>query len=198
SSTADNPATHTYISPTFDTITHILYDEKQVCRPIDTQKIIVSLEPLNTNIYIPDTIGCVPFTANFSGTSQLLSTEYFWFFPDGDSASGANVQHTFSPVGTYTILMVAIDSNACVGLDSNYATVEVIDDFVDAQFSMNILNECDSDLHIQFNDESINAVSYFWQFGDGTTSSLASPEHHYSLPGTYTVTLTVTDRDRKS
>src|SRR5690606_314531 len=83
-----------------------------------------------------------------------------------------------------------------VGLDSNYATIEVIDDFVDAQFSMNILNDCDSNLHIQFNDESVNAVNYFWDFGDGTTSAAQNPEHHYSLPGTYTITLTVTDSTR--
>lgn len=36
-------------------------------------------------------------------------------------------------------------------------------------------------------------ASYAWDFGDGGTSSLANPKHLYSTPGTYTVTLTVTD-----
>lgn len=195
-SSVANPATHSYISPAFDTITHILYDAKQSCHPIDTQRIIVSLTPLNADVTIPDTIGCVPFTVDFTGSSPTLTTDYFWFFGGGDSASGENVQHTFSQVGTYVVLMVARDSNVCVGIDSNYATIVVIDDFVDAQFSMNILNDCDSDLHIQFNDESINPVDFFWQFGDGTTSTLQNPEHHYTTPGTYTVTLIVTDTSR--
>ncbi|MDO9341080.1 MAG: PKD domain-containing protein [Bacteroidales bacterium] len=41
---------------------------------------------------------------------------------------------------------------------------------------------------------SINKiVSYNWNFGDGTTSSLMEPTHTYGVPGFYNVTLTVVD-----
>src|SRR6266436_1769545 len=36
-------------------------------------------------------------------------------------------------------------------------------------------------------------VAYQWDFGDGTTSTLAQPTHQYAANGSYTVTLTVTD-----
>jgi hypothetical protein len=36
-------------------------------------------------------------------------------------------------------------------------------------------------------------VAYRWDFGDGTTSTLAQPTHQYTANGSYTVTLTVTD-----
>ncbi len=36
-------------------------------------------------------------------------------------------------------------------------------------------------------------VTYSWNFGDGTTSTEASPKHTYSAPGYYTVSLTVAD-----
>ena len=36
-------------------------------------------------------------------------------------------------------------------------------------------------------------VSYAWDFGDGTTSTEANPQHFYAKAGYYTVTLTVTD-----
>ncbi len=37
---------------------------------------------------------------------------------------------------------------------------------------------------------SDNSLYYFWDFGDGTTSSEVSPKHRFTKPGTYTVTLT--------
>jgi PKD repeat protein len=36
-------------------------------------------------------------------------------------------------------------------------------------------------------------TNYLWDFGDGTNSTLVSPTHVYSTPGTYTATLLVTD-----
>ena len=39
-----------------------------------------------------------------------------------------------------------------------------------------------------------NIIRWFWDFGDGTTSTIANPEHVYHyMPGTYTVRLTVWD-----
>ncbi len=47
-------------------------------------------------------------------------------------------------------------------------------------------------LTVQFNDTSINSpVSWLWDFGDGTTSTLQNPLHTYATIGNYTVTLTV-------
>ena len=47
-------------------------------------------------------------------------------------------------------------------------------------------------LPVQFSDLSTGAVtSWSWSFGDGNTSSTASPSHTYALDGNYTVSLTV-------
>lgn len=48
-------------------------------------------------------------------------------------------------------------------------------------------------LTVQFTDTSINSpTAWHWDFGDGGTSTKQTPEHTYTLPGTYTVTLSVT------
>ncbi|MFM8489717.1 MAG: PKD domain-containing protein, partial [Bacteroidota bacterium] len=40
-----------------------------------------------------------------------------------------------------------------------------------------------------FNNTSTNAVSYLWDFGDGMSSTEASPVHTYAQPGAYVVKL---------
>ena len=44
---------------------------------------------------------------------------------------------------------------------------------------------------VLFQDYSINAVTYFWDFGDGETSTEAEPVHVYETEGKFTVKLTV-------
>ena len=47
---------------------------------------------------------------------------------------------------------------------------------------------------VSFVDESMNnPTSWQWSFGDGTTSTAASPTHAFSKAGTYNVSLTVTN-----
>lgn len=44
-----------------------------------------------------------------------------------------------------------------------------------------------------FNNNTANGNAFFWNFGDGSTSTATNPSHYYSAPGTYTVTLVVSD-----
>lgn len=51
-------------------------------------------------------------------------------------------------------------------------------------------------LNVTFTNTSTNALSYSWDFGDGTTSTLAAPgTHTYAAPGQYTVALTAKNRN---
>lgn len=45
------------------------------------------------------------------------------------------------------------------------------------------------------NQSTGNALSYHWNFGDGTNSVLENPNHSFANAGTYTVLLTVTNAD---
>lgn len=51
-------------------------------------------------------------------------------------------------------------------------------------------------LTVAFTDTSVNSpTTWLWDFGDGNTSNTQNPVHVYALPGSYTVTLTVTNAD---
>ena len=46
---------------------------------------------------------------------------------------------------------------------------------------------------IQFTNTSINGHTYFWDFGDGNSSSEENPNYTYTMTGTYTVTFSISD-----
>ncbi len=50
---------------------------------------------------------------------------------------------------------------------------------------------------IAFADASVNADTYLWIFGDGQTSTMQSPIHNYTTPGTYYVSLVTTDTTKQ-
>ncbi|MBL0310356.1 MAG: PKD domain-containing protein [Bacteroidetes bacterium] len=178
------------------TLTHFLTDSKMACHPIDTSKITTSLNPLNISISIQDTSGCSPLNLRFAGTSGLPTTQYFWHFGDGDSASGNNVVHLYQGSGTFQVKLVAVDSNTCTGIDSVFALVTLANDSVIADFKLDILNDCDSNLVVDLTNQSTNAAQYFWNFGDGTSSSAMDENHTYHSPGSYAITLLVVDNNR--
>lgn len=63
---------------------------------------------------------------------------------------------------------------------------------VTAAFSASPSVSCTAPASVTFNNNSWNATSYQWDFGDGNNSTLANPTHIYLLPGTYNVTLIAT------
>jgi gliding motility-associated-like protein len=189
-------ASHMYTQAGSFTITHYITDADMICKPLDTSQIVISLLPLKISLTVPDTGGCLPFLADFTGNSVLLSTNYTWYFGDGSSDTGKTVSHLYQSVGTFNVILVAVDTNACVGADTALAQITVINDSVTAAFQLNILNACDSNLVIDLVNQSVNAVNYLWDFGDGTTSTLLNENHSYHIPGSYTVTLVVTDTNR--
>jgi len=68
-----------------------------------------------------------------------------------------------------------------------------------ASFTRNI-GSGPAPLIVQFNDTSncLDLFSRTWHFGDGTTSGDETPLHTYLAPGTYTVTLTVSNSSGSS
>ena len=46
---------------------------------------------------------------------------------------------------------------------------------------------------VQFTPETVNAITYAWDFGDDNTSSIYTPKHAYTEAGYYTVSLTVSN-----
>ena len=86
---------------------------------------------------------------------------------------------------TPTAVNLPSTSAAPTGYSVNYTPVTPV-----AAFSANTTSG-NSPLDVQFTDTSSNyPTSWLWDFGDGTTSTEQNPNHIYTTPGNYTVTLT--------
>jgi PKD repeat protein len=119
---------------------------------------------------------------NFNGASPNGPHTWHWDFGDGNTATTQNPVHNYAMPGNYTVCLIV--DNGCAA-DTFCQGVTVGCPAPVAAWS-----DSTSDLTAVFIDMSTsNPTSWFWDFGDGTFSSLPSPFHTYAAPGTYTVCL---------
>lgn len=68
----------------------------------------------------------------------------------------------------------------------------------DFEFENAIVNtHCVAPCDVNFTSLSLEAENYLWDFGDNETSTYINPQHRFSEPGTYTVTLTAFGKGKK-
>lgn len=147
-------------------------------------------------VYQVDEVVGMPPEANFSFTTSDASTFNFvdestndpgawsWDFGDGNTSNLQNPEYTYAETGQYTVCLIA--SNF-FGADTICQQIEVFFAPV-AGFSF----EEDTPGKFLFTDESLNSpATWFWDFGDGFTSSEQNPDHTFFVIGDVTVCLTV-------
>ena len=121
---------------------------------------------------------------------------YSWDFGDGGTGAGAIHAHIYPDSGTYNVSLVVNDGK--VNSEPANTTVEIneINDapVADAGPDQEALVEqqVSFDGSASFDDDG-DSLSYEWDFGDGATSTEVKPTNTFFIPGTYTVTLTVSD-----
>jgi PKD repeat protein len=123
-----------------------------------------------------------PLAVQFTNTSIGNPVGFAWDFGDGQTSTEVNPMHVYGASGTYTVGLTAINASGGTNYFSQQVTVQ-------APVIAAFMTQVTGAQTIQFNNQSSGAVSYVWDFGDGTNSSEVSPSHTYSAPGTYTVTL---------
>ncbi len=178
----------TFVPSTAGTGTHtITYTHTQGCGGTATMNIVVDDAP-PANFTADILLGCAPLTVSFTSDPGMESSE--WTFGDNTTASGiGGVTHTYANPGTYTVTLTNT-LNGCSTTNSvtNYITV-FADPVAAFDVSSTVLTQVSTE--VIFYNNSNNATSYSWDFGDETTSTATNPIHTYPQePGSYTIILT--------
>ncbi len=131
---------------------------------------------------------------SFASSSGFGPKSFVWDYGDGSPRDTAGLtpprQHTYAAPGTYKVKLYVIDTIFCNYPDSVERTIR-LNPLVKAQFTTPARG-CVPHTAV-FTNTSLAGTDFFWDFGDGTTSTDPDPVHVYNTIGTYTVKLVAVD-----
>lgn len=133
----------------------------------------------------------LPFT--FTDTSELSFGTIVtrnWQWDDGLSNDTPNSQitHSFGNSGNYNVRLKVTTDQGCVG--SNTSDIEVMPEPIG---SFNYKEKAEDNQGIlHFVNLTTGATDYYWEFGNGSTSTLFEPETLYTTEGEYYIMLVST------
>jgi len=134
--------------------------------------------------------GCYPLTVKFTNYS-VGGSSYTWDFGNGESITTTDVggpEYTYEDAGTYTAVLTVGGPD---GNDAIFTQRIIVHDHPTADFDVGPAIVYLPQDEIRCYDLSIDAKSWFWEFGDGQTSEQQNPSYTYRDEGVYTITLTV-------
>lgn len=203
-------ALHTYADPGEYRLVLTVTDDQGLAGSSETRIRVTrtheSDTPPRAELSLSPTQGQVPLTVRLDGSASLDEGEirdYRWDFGDGTELHGpsAVIYHVYEAPGPYTARLTVTDD----GGQTDTARADILAEpvpvnesprarlrFSPAQGKAPLVVDFDGS---HSSDADGRIVSYHWIFGDGTETQGAKNalSHQYQQPGTYTVTLAVTD-----
>ena len=191
SSTLQNPS-HVYTSAGTYTVSMTATNSAGSDTEVKTNYITVNEPAPVADFTGTPTSGDAPLLVVFTDASSGNITSWNWDFGDGNTSTQQNPSNNYVTAGTYTVVLtVTGPGGSDTKTRTNYITVTQpapVADFTGDPTSGN------APLDVDFTDQSSNDPdTWDWDFGDGGSSTLQNPDHTYTVSGTYTVILTVTN-----
>lgn len=180
---ASTSPSHTYRNDGIYTVVLVAISSNG-CRDTLRKDNLLNLHTVSTTFSAPGT-ACANNPVSFLNTSSDSALSTNWDFGDGTTSADLSPVKSFTTPGTYTVKLVQSYS-ACT--DSLSKAIQVLAGPT-AAFTADKKGSCQAPLSVRFQNTSTGAVSYSWDFGDGSHSTESSPSHTYTSLGSYTVTL---------
>ncbi|MFC2104269.1 PKD domain-containing protein [Bacteroidota bacterium] len=154
------------------------------CISYDDVSVTYNVAPV-ASFVITNSEGCPPLEVYFVNNS-LDNLSFIWTFDNGDTSSLVSFKRIYNESGTYTPSLTVYGLNGEVVTKDTTITV-----YPQPKASFLIVN---TEIYIPeeeaiFINESVDAITYQWEFGDGSTSTETDPKHIYENEGIYDIVL---------
>jgi len=183
---------HTYAASNYYNVTLTVADST-AHTGTQTKRIDANNSPPQASFLFSCNLLVCSFDSSNSFDTDGTIVSYGWNFGDGTSASGPSpmASHTYTASGPYTVTLTVIDNGGATSVQSHplFANSPPVAAF---NFSCSMLT-CTFDGSASHDSSNDAITMWSWNFGDDTFGSSTTTTHSYSKPGTYVVTLTVTD-----
>lgn len=140
----------------------------------------------------------VAFDGSMSSDPNGDPLTYSWDFGDGAMGDGAAPMHAFAAEGEYIISLTVTDDQNASSTATTTATIAIPPANSPPTADAGGPYRGDTGADIAFSaagssDPDNDALTYSWDFGDGTTAGGVAPNHAYATAGSYRVALMVSD-----
>lgn len=130
--------------------------------------------------------GCKPLDASFLATAgdPVDQISYTWDFGDGSTGTGSNISRTYvEPDHHYTVSLNGL--SMVTGCSDNMRSDTLVFVFPKpiAEFTLDHAVVYNDKPEVKFKNESQNADSYLWDFGEGTTSQEVDASYKFKGHG---------------
>lgn len=190
SSSAANPS-HNYTSYNKFTVSLTVTDLSG-CPTSYTVPDYVTIQQLKASFTASPDKACVPDSVTFTPGAQAIcpACSYYWTFGDGGTSTRDTPSHTYKTPGAYNVFLRVSNGGNCD--DSiRVKSAVVMDSSLTVSFTDTNNTSCKPPLKVQFKGMSHGANTWFWEFGDGASSTLQNPSHTFLDSGNFNTTLVV-------
>jgi PKD repeat protein len=193
-STQQNPK-HYYSTPgIYNVILNVTDSLETPNEANDSTTATISSQPLEADANGPYE-GIEGVSVQFIGSASggTMPYSWYWNFGDGHTSNEKNPEHTYSTADVYTVTFTVTDNEDENDVDITTATIYSAGAVLaDANGPYEgLVGEA-----IQFTGSASGGTvpySWYWDFGDGGSSTVQNPTHVYAIEGSFTVILTVED-----
>ena len=164
-----------------------LIARKNGCESKMVKESLIQVEVLSADFDFIQESTCLPSQVAFTDKSVQAET-WHWDFGDGSTSKEQNPTHVYNKIPGKNVTLKVGNSIGCS------VTKSKSPDFFKPTFKVSDKEGC-YPFSTTFEDQSKGAVSWLWDFGDGTTSTEKKPKHTYQTEGEFTVSLKVASKE---